>query len=348
MGSVKDLIVIDPPKKNAGGRGRFCFSDRYSVFDWGEMPDLIPEKGKALCLISAYFFERLEELGIKTHYLGLIEDGKLKQTDELKTASNFMEVKLVRVLKPNVEDGRYDYSVYKAKKGNFLIPIEVIWRNLLGEGSSLIKRLKEGSTNLKDLGLSSMPKDGEVLSPPVIEASTKLESSDRYISWEEAKEICGLDEEERKGIKRLTEEVNKLITQEVEPVGLVNCDGKIEFGFTRDRHLLLVDAVGTLDECRFTYSGLSVSKELLRIFYRETDWFAEVEEVKKGGEINWKECVKSTPPPLPEKLLSLISALYQASCNEITKRKWFDVPPFSQIINEIQGYYDTQALANDK
>ena len=343
MGSVKDLIIINPPKGNSEGVGRFCFSDRYSVFDWGEMPDLIKKKGEALCIISAYFFEKIEEAGIRTHYSGIVEDGELKCLDELKAASNLMEVKLVRVLKPEVSPKGYDYSVYKAKKGNFLIPLEVIWRNLLGEGSSLIKRLKEGSTNLKDLGLSQMPEDGEVFSVPVIEASTKLESSDRYISWDEAKEICALTEEEMKGIKRLTMKVNELITQEVEPIGLVNCDGKIEFGFTRDRHLLLVDAVGTLDECRFTYSGLSVSKELLRIFYRETKWFAEVEEVKKKEKISWKECVKSTPPPLPENLLSLISDLYQASCNEITKRRWFDVPPFSKVINEIQEYYDSKA-----
>ncbi|MDI6752297.1 MAG: phosphoribosylaminoimidazolesuccinocarboxamide synthase [bacterium] len=339
MGSVKDLILINPPKKGAEGRGRFCFSDRYSVFDWGKMPDLIPEKGKALCIISAYFFEKLEELGIKTHYLGLIEDGKPKYLDELKTASNLMEVKLVQVLKPEASLKEYDYSVYKARKGNFLIPLEVIWRNHLPEGSSLIKRLKEGSVTLKDLGLSSMPKEGEALSLPIIEVSTKLESFDRYISWEEAKEICGLLEEEKEGIKRLTAKVNELITQEIEPIGLVNCDGKIEFGFTKDRHLLLVDAVGTLDECRFTYSGLPVSKELLRIFYRETEWFAEVERVKKKEKIEWKESVKSTPPPLPARLLFLVSALYQASCNEITKRRWFDLPSFSEIINEIQEYY---------
>lgn len=337
MGSVKDLIIIDQPKEKQEGRGRFCFSDRYSVFDWGEMPDLIKKKGEALCLISAHFFEKCEESGIRTHYSGVIEDGKLKCLDELKAASHLMEVKLVQVLKPELGPKGYDYSVYKAKKGNFLIPIEVIWRNLLGEGSSLIKRLKEGSTSLKDLELSQMPEDGEVFSTPVIEASTKLESSDRYISWEEAKKICSLLEEEEKGIKRLVMKINELITKEVEPIGLVNCDGKIEFAFTRERHLLLVDAVGTLDECRFTYLGLPVSKELLRIFYRKTDWFAEVEEVKKKEKIFWKESVKSTPPPLPKNLLSLISALYQASCNEITKRRWFDVPSLKDVVCEIEG-----------
>jgi Phosphoribosylaminoimidazolesuccinocarboxamide (SAICAR) synthase len=54
MGSVKDLKVIEKPTAKKLGVGRFVFSDRYSVFDWGEMPDLIEGKGKALCVISAF------------------------------------------------------------------------------------------------------------------------------------------------------------------------------------------------------------------------------------------------------------------------------------------------------
>ncbi|MEM3746657.1 MAG: phosphoribosylaminoimidazolesuccinocarboxamide synthase, partial [Thermoproteota archaeon] len=61
MGSVKDLEVIEKPTRNRMGIGRFHFSDRYSVFDWGEMPDQIEGKGAALCLMGSYCFERLEE-----------------------------------------------------------------------------------------------------------------------------------------------------------------------------------------------------------------------------------------------------------------------------------------------
>ncbi|HEY9760571.1 MAG TPA: phosphoribosylaminoimidazolesuccinocarboxamide synthase [Oculatellaceae cyanobacterium] len=39
----------------------FEFSDDYSVFDWGKMPDTIDNKGRALALIGAFFFERLHE-----------------------------------------------------------------------------------------------------------------------------------------------------------------------------------------------------------------------------------------------------------------------------------------------
>ena len=67
MGSVKDLNVVESAYENKPGYGIFTFSDRYSVFDWGEMPDLIPEKGAALCMMAAKNFELMKEDGIKNH-----------------------------------------------------------------------------------------------------------------------------------------------------------------------------------------------------------------------------------------------------------------------------------------
>jgi len=69
MGSVKDLTIIQKPTQTETGIGRFVFSDRYSVFDWGEMPDIIPDKGKSIAVLASYFFEKLNEMGIQTHYL---------------------------------------------------------------------------------------------------------------------------------------------------------------------------------------------------------------------------------------------------------------------------------------
>ena len=82
MGSVKDLEVIEKAEETKSGIGRFQFSDRYSVFDWGEMPDLITNKGKALCIMGAYFFEKLNEMGMPTHYRGLVENGQVKQLNQ--------------------------------------------------------------------------------------------------------------------------------------------------------------------------------------------------------------------------------------------------------------------------
>ncbi|RME65554.1 MAG: phosphoribosylaminoimidazolesuccinocarboxamide synthase, partial [Nitrospirae bacterium] len=100
MGSVKDLQIISPPSEREPGVGRFVFSDRYSVFDWGEMPDHIPHKGSALAIIGAYFFEKIESLGIMTHYIAMIENSSRRRLSNLTKASNTMEVQLLRVIKP--------------------------------------------------------------------------------------------------------------------------------------------------------------------------------------------------------------------------------------------------------
>ncbi|MEO0097262.1 MAG: phosphoribosylaminoimidazolesuccinocarboxamide synthase [candidate division WOR-3 bacterium] len=337
MGSVKDLIIIKETKENQSGIGRFIFSDRYSVFDWGEMPDKIKDKGKAICLVAAYFFERLEELGIKTHYLGLLQNGELKKLKDLKEPTNIMEIKLLRVLKPEIKNGNYDYSIYKKEKVNFLIPLEIIYRNSLPEGSSVFKRLKEGSLKLTDLGLKEPPKFGQILENPIIDFSTKLEKTDRYLNFKEAKEMVNLTEEELAEIKEKTLFLNKLISEKVAKIGLFNEDGKFEFGFDEERKIIVIDVIGTLDECRFSYKNIPVSKEIARIYYRKTEWFKEIEIAKKIDKIRWKELIKTEPANLPSDLKKLIENIYQAYANEITERKWFDTPPLKEILEDLKS-----------
>ncbi len=341
MGSVKDVVVLREAGVSEPGVGRFIFSDRYSVFDWGEMPDHLLGKGKSLCIATAYFFEKLEDMGIKTHYLGVVEDGKVKRLKDLKEPQNVLEFKLLRVLRPKLVSGRYDYSIYRSERGNFLIPLEVIYRNSLPEGSSVFRRLKEGSLRLEDLGFKEMPEPGRILERPIVDFSTKLEATDRYLSWREAMDICALSEMELNDIKEITLAVDALITKEVERLGLFNEDGKVEFGFDEGRNLVLVDALGTLDECRFSYKGVPVSKEIARIYYRKTDWYKEVADAKSKDRVNWKSLVKVSPPKLPERLAKLISQVYMAYANELTGRDWFDVPPLREILKEIEGAFES-------
>jgi phosphoribosylaminoimidazole-succinocarboxamide synthase len=345
MGSVKDLEVVKKPTKNRMGIGRFHFSDRYSVFDWGEMPDHIDGKGAALCLMGAYCFERLEEKGVKTHYRGLVnEKGKVVRFDELEKPTNIMEFHLVNVYKPKayVEDGKlkYDYSVYTPKLKNFLIPLEIIYRNGLPEGSSVFKRLEQGLVTLEDLGLDHYPKPGERLAKPILDVSTKFEESDRYITWQEAQQLVKLADSELEEIKSVLLKVDDTITEIACRAGLVNEDGKIELAFNDKRRLMVADVVGTLDECRFTYQGLHVSKEIARIYYRRTEWAKEVEKAKQKakerGIKEWKKLVKVQPPKLDPKLKTLISQMYMAAANEITGRKMFEVPKLAEIIRSIQ------------
>jgi phosphoribosylaminoimidazole-succinocarboxamide synthase len=346
MGSVKDLEVVKKPTRDTMGVGRFHFSDRYSVFDWGEMPDHIEGKGAALCLMGAYCFERLEEKGLKTHYRGLVDkSGRVLRFDELTEPTNVMEFNLVNVYKPKayVESGKlkYDYSVFTPALRNYLIPLEIIYRNGLPEGSSVFKRIEQGLITLEELGLDHYPRAGERLTKPIFDVSTKLEQSDRYVSWKEAQQIAGLTDSELEEIKRVLLLVNETITEIASKAGLVNEDGKIELAFDPQRRLMVVDVVGTLDECRFTYEGLHVSKEIARTYYRQTEWAREVEKAKKKakekGVENWKSLVKTKPPKLEPKLRTLISQVYMAATNEFTGRKIFDVPRLLTLVKEFKS-----------
>lgn len=347
LGSVKDLEVIKSPTAEDMGIGRFHFSDRYSVFDWGEMPDHIEGKGASLCLMGAYCFERLEKKGIKTHYRGLVDArGRTLHFDELEEPTSVMEINLVNVYKPRayVESGKlkYDYSIYTPNLRNYLLPLEIIYRNGLPEGSSIFKRLEMGLITLKDLGLDHMPKPGERLSKPIFDVSTKLEESDRYITWEEAKRIAGLTDQDVENIREILFKVNETITEIAERAGLVNEDGKIEMAFDPKRQLMVVDVAGTLDECRFTYNGIHLSKEVARIYYRRTEWAKEVEEAKKKaretGIKDWKTMVKAKPPKLEPRLKTLISQMYMAAANEMTGKRFFDAPSLASIIKDLKGY----------
>lgn len=335
MGSVKDLHVIKQATEKESGMGEFIFSDRYSVFDWGEMPDHIEGKGYALCTMGLYFFKKLEKVGIKHHCIGVKVGNDIVQYDNLTKPVNSFLFKTFRVIKPEVKNGKYDYSIYKNLSSNYLIPLEVIYRNTLPEGSSVFRRLKEGSITLEQLGLKEIPKPGQVLEKPIVDVSTKLESTDRYIGWNEAQEIAGLSNAEVQLLIDTVLAINEIITNEAKKAGLVNEDGKFEFAFDEKRNLVVVDILGTPDECRFTWKDMPVSKEVLRKYYRDFAWYSELEEAKKKDKVNWKSLVRSAPPALPQRVVELVSKLYKACCNEMTGKRWFEVESLDQILSQL-------------
>jgi phosphoribosylaminoimidazole-succinocarboxamide synthase len=177
---------------------------------------------------------------------------------------------------------------------------------------------------------------------PIFDVSTKLEEVDRYVTWEEAKGLAGLTYGELVEIQDLLLKVDKTITEIAAKAGLVNEDGKIELAFDPQRRLMVVDVVGTLDECRFTYDGLHVSKEIARQFYRKTEWYRDVEEAKKKakeeGVEDWKKLVKNNPPKLEPTLKTIIKEMYMATANELTNRRLFTVPSLTEAIGKYRNY----------
>ena len=233
MGSVKNLSVKKRPTEKEFGSGTFEFTDDYSVFDYGKMPDTIPSKGECLCRMAAWNFGQLAKLGVKSHFMGLVEP-------------NRMDVNIVRVLYP----GRDEITTGTT---NYLIPLEIIFRNSLPPGSSVFAALEAGDVTPHDLGLEHTPEPGEKLDKPLIDVTTKLEVSDRRVGWDEAKRMSGLGDDDVARIKQLVVTINDFLTERAAGVGLEHADGKVELAFGPDRELMLVDVCGTLDENRFLF-----------------------------------------------------------------------------------------------
>ncbi len=339
MGSVKDIRIISYPEAEKSGLGFMNFSDRYSVFDWGQMPDTIPNKGAATAILGGYFFEKLEKYGINTHYHGLIEDSIPRRLSELKGVSKYMYCDIFRVINPLKDKNHYVYDTFQYLTSNFLIPLEIIYRNFLPEGSSIFKRFENEEIRPEDFGLKSIPEPNSELKTTIIDFSTKLEVTDRYISKIEAQEIADLDNSEINSLFDICQDINELISAEYKKIGIKNLDGKIETAFNRKRKITVVDVLGTLDECRFELNGVHLSKEAARIHYRKSDWYHETERAKTVDRLNWKNECKLQPEPLPAEFRTLLSFMYCEVTNQITGRNWFKIPlSLPEIVDGIKTY----------
>jgi len=343
-GSVKDLIITSQPTKYNQGVGVFKFSDRYSVFDWGEMPDHIPEKGTVLAMIGAYNFEMLENQGIKTHYIGLLDRyGRTCTLQELlneNETSNQMIVKLSRKIQI-----ANNYENYLKDNNNFLIPLEIIFRNGLPTGSSIFRKLKKAKNKTKQLekilfslGLRTMPSKNQWLNRPVYDFSTKLEERDRPLNYEEALRISGLTTGKFGELLTLAEKTNTAISKQCNTLGLEHWDGKIEVTY-HNNELIIADVCGTPDESRISRHGKQLSKEPLRTYYKTTSWYGAVCFAKKmadeTGNCEWKQMCTEKPEQLPDEITKAVEQMYKATLNHWVDKKVFRVPKLDITVEKL-------------
>ncbi len=311
MGSVKDLNELKKASGKEFGEGIFSFTDDFSVFDFGKMPETIEGKGESLCRMASYNFEKISETGIDSHFIEFIQPNKMK-------------VKLVQVIFP-------EQRKLTESDSNYLVPLEVVFRNMLPEGSSLLKRLREGKATPEQYGLSEIPNPNQFFKKPLIEFFTKLEPIDRLLTEQEAKSISGLNENELNEIKLIALKVNNFLNKKASSMNLVHADGKIELGFSPERKLILVDVFGTLDENRFLFNGINVSKQVARDYYLKTDWHKELSELKEKNvpKEDWP-----APPELPAKLLELISEIYSSASQEWINENFASARPLKTVLEE--------------
>ena len=337
MTSVKDFLVDEEATPDALGRGRFVFTDDYSVFDWGKMPDAIPKKGASLCAMGAYNFELLEDAGVPTHYRGVVDDDDVVSISEAETPPTEMAIDLTRVPDLPFDDGSYDYEAYHDAAGeNYLVPLEIVFRNVVPVGSSLRKR---GSPDDYGLDVAEWPDDPVDLDEPVVEFSTKYEEQDRYLTRDAADRIAGKADVE--ALESLAREVNHIVTERAEQTGFVHQDGKIEVMYF-DGELRVADVVGTFDENRFSYEGQQVSKEVVRQYYKRTDpeWVEAVSEAKVEARetdvADWRTLVDMSPKPLPEHVIGAMSDLYAAGANAYLGTGLFEAPAIEKAVDRVR------------
>lgn len=305
-GSTKDIYQV------SGEELLFEFTDRYSIFDYGEMPDHIPEKGNSTANLTYKLFKTMEnKLDIKTHILRMGEE------------KNQIVVKRFNVPRD------FDSSMFYQKKPiNSFIPLEVIYRLGVPVGSSLIKRMNY--------------KIGDKFETPLIEFTTKLESIDRFLSLEEAFHISGISEIEMEDLKQITIKIAKFLEQKLAKAGLILWDGKLEFAFGEikengQREIILVDSI-SIDEMRITFNDFSLSKEALRQIYLNTDWYKKLEQEKKLDSENFRDKV-SAPEHLPHKSLNLISEMYRETQKIIADENTNEFSSLKNIVSELKNEY---------
>ena len=338
-GSVKDVY-------SHGGDYIFDYSDRYSIFDWGEMPDKLNNKGKSLAVMAHLFFkyfgkpdlwqdidrkkitlnsdilELLQKQGLSHHSQGLINDRGNDLNSE--KAQTFLKIEPVEIHRPVFENNKYDYSFYKTRPIGSLVPLEVIFRFGMPKGSSLLRRLKKKPSYLKDIGLINMPKEGDIFDKPIIEFSTKLEASDTYLSKEQAFKIAGLNAIEANRLCDLAILMALKLKNIFEKMELELWDGKFEFAFkkgcSKGRNFLWVDSMGP-DEVRLLKDGAQLSKEFLRQAYINSEWLETVKQEKSKDKNNFKENVlkkiPSGPPTLPLPYIETAENIYTTLTNSL-------------------------------
>ncbi len=336
MTSVKRFRVLEEPTPSDSGRGRFVFTDAYSVFDWGQMPDTIPGKGQSLCTMGALTFERLEAADVPTHYRGVAGEAGVGTLEACETPPDEMAIELTRVPELPYEDGAYDYGAfYDAVDSHYLIPLEIVFRNEVPIGSSLRKRTEPGDHGLS---LADWPEERVELAAPIVEFSTKFEESDRYLDDEEANEIAG--EADVDDLREIARTVNEVITDRAADVGLTHLDGKIECLY-HDGTIKVADVTGTLDENRFAFDGRQVSKEVLRQYYARTDpeWVEAVGAAKREARerdiADWRTVCEREPEALPPDVRELAGELYRAGANAYLDRMWFEAPPLHAVMDRV-------------
>jgi phosphoribosylaminoimidazole-succinocarboxamide synthase len=214
-------------------------SDRISTFDV-VLPTPIPDKGKVLAGLSAFWFTRTAEL-VPNHLVQIWGDGRSLECRRLE-----------------------------------MLPVEFVVRGYLA-GSGWTDYGRTGA--VCGHALPSGLVESQRLPEPILTPATKaLEGHDLNISEEQAAELCGADAFPRARDAALA--VYRFAAAFAEERGIIVADTKFELGIDADGTVVLGDEALTPDSSRFWPADVyepgrpqpSFDKQFVRDWCLSTGW----------------------------------------------------------------------------
>jgi phosphoribosylaminoimidazole-succinocarboxamide synthase len=203
-GKVRELYGLDD------GTLALVASDRISTFDV-VLPTPIPDKGKVLTGLSAYWFARTREL-VPNHLLRLGDDGRTMICRRLE-----------------------------------MLPIECVVRGYLaGSGWKDYRETGAVCGHALPEGLEEAARLPEPLFTPATKSSS---GHDQNIDENEAAALCGKDR--YRTAKYASLALYRFASEHAEARGIILADTKFELGIAADGSLVLGDEALTPDSSRF-------------------------------------------------------------------------------------------------
>jgi phosphoribosylaminoimidazole-succinocarboxamide synthase len=274
-GKVRDIYDL-------GERLLLVATDRISAFDV-VMADPIPDKGRILTKLSAFWFQHLGHI-VPNHLISL------QVADFPPACQKHGEVLAERTM-----------LVRKCQP----LPVECIVRGYLA-GSGWKDYRQSGS--LCGIPLPKGLVEADRLAEPIFTPSTKAELGlhDENISFAAMVKAIGADLAER--VRDVSLALYRAAQEWAEPRGIILADTKFEFGLGPDG-LVLIDEVLTPDSSRFwpmaDYSPgrpqKSYDKQYLRDYLESLDWNKQ-----------------PPPPPLPAEIITATRKRYLQALKALT------------------------------
>jgi phosphoribosylaminoimidazole-succinocarboxamide synthase len=275
-GKVRDVYDL-------GDRLLLVSTDRISAFDW-VLPSGIPDKGRVLTQIAAYWFAVLEV----PHHLETIDIDQIGP-----------------YLPAGIDRGILAGRSSLVRKTD-VVPIECVVRGYLA-GSGWKEYQESGSV----CGIELPPglTESAQLPEPIFTPATKAAAGhDENISFERMVDTVGAETAE--DLRRRSLEIFKRGAEHAAARGIIIADTKFEWGRTGDE-LILIDEVLTPDSSRFWpadqyepgRSQPSFDKQFVRDWLSGTDWD------------------KNSPPPkLPDDIVAKTREKYVEAFRRLTGR----------------------------